>query len=446
MDGSRTDAGARDATSADAADATPSPPSGTLDPTFGDGGVVVTSLAGTPTAVAVQTDERIVVAGVSSGAFWDDFLIARFLPNGSLDPAFGCPSGDGGAEAGDQDADNEDSGDDGGAGCAGGVIGVHPFDPNANDSAGAVAIDPLGRILVAGTSSYSIGTSPSEPSQFVLLRLLPDGRLDTSFGPFSEVPNGTLVGMALQSDGRIVLAGSNVGSIVVVRHNPDGSLDPTFGSGGIASQPLQSPTLTTVSGMAVQPDGSVLVGAWVNDGGQTLVWRFHSDGSPDPSFGNAGVAVIGSTVTAVPFGMGLQPDDKIVLAESVANGLGLYLGAQRLLSSGLVDTSFGVGGTAADTPGGARAVLVEPSGGTLVVAGSEGEAMTLVGLTPAGTLNAAFGSGGRARIVASPAPSVAGAQATAETFQGDGKIVAVGSVPNAAQPQDSFMVVTRLFP
>ncbi len=183
-----------------------------LDPTFGGTGSV--ALANLTPAVAIQPDGKIVTAGMrynggSSNFF--DFAVSRYNADGSLDTTFG------------------------------GTGTVYTDVSGQSDKAYAVVIQSDGKIVVAGTG----GDGPH--FFWDLARYNSDGSLDTTFGNGGKVvtnpnPNGyynEIWDLALQSDGKILAAGDTDngtdGKFAVARYNTDGSLDSTFGSGGIAT-------------------------------------------------------------------------------------------------------------------------------------------------------------------------------------------------------------------
>jgi len=198
---------------------------GSLDTTFGTGGKVISGVSGVSDAalsVAVQSDQRIVVAGYSGNEGSFDVALARFSTDGSLDATFGIGGRvitdlGGGSEAGEK-----------------------------------VVVQPDGKILVGGYSNN--GDNPN----FALLRYATDGSLDTTFGVGGKVitdMGGSVdygSGVALQIDGRIVLAGqSNVGGnpdFAVARYlgdQPPPTDTPTITPTGTAtSTPTQTPTAT----------------------------------------------------------------------------------------------------------------------------------------------------------------------------------------------------------
>ncbi len=162
---------------------------GDLDPSFGSSGKVTTDFGGSDaaSAVAIQTDGRIVAAGRSGSG---DFALARYNVDGSLDPTFGSS-------------------------------GMVMTDFGGSDAASAVAIQPDGRIVTAGRSGSG---------DFALARYNADGSLDPSFGSGGKVTTDfggfdLALGVALQSDGKIVAAGQGGSSFdfALARYNADGS-------------------------------------------------------------------------------------------------------------------------------------------------------------------------------------------------------------------------------
>jgi len=126
----------------------------------------------------------------------------------------------------------------------------------------AIAISRNGKLVVAGE------TDDQKGRHFAVCRYNPDGSLDTSFGAAGKVVNNTTPGganaLALQSDGKIVIAGQAIpdpakpGRLAVLRYNGDGSLDTSFGTGGIASTDLFATGFSTARGVAIQSDGKIV--------------------------------------------------------------------------------------------------------------------------------------------------------------------------------------------
>ncbi len=227
-------------------------PDGTLDTTFDVDGLAVASFGqvfAKADAVAIQADGRIVAAGDISGRF----AIARFTAGGALDTTF---SGDG-------------------------------LDRQEADGADNVLIQPDGRILAEGTSDFSA------------VRYNADGTLDTGFGGDGKVATVTAAvdsscGMALQPNGRIVLAGSTGSDVALMRLNANGTPDASFGTGGKATVDLGGNEQGC--GVALQRDGKIVYGGITtvhpdHSGidSDFAILRFEADGDLDPTFGGDGV-------------------------------------------------------------------------------------------------------------------------------------------------------------
>ena len=300
---------------------------GTLDASFGTGGKVTTAL-GFADAGVLDPEGRIVAAGsmlVSRPDF--DFAVARYAANGALDPSFG----------------------------SGGKV-MTSFG-STTDLAEAVALQADGKIVAAGTS----GVSELRNNAFALVRYSPDGTLDQGFGSggkvttkFSSPGYDAASALAIQPDGKIVVAGSNFvasregpSDFALARYNPDGTLDASFGAGG---------KVTTTFGtggdfgnaLVLQPDGKIVVVGYTYVGGVAgqsyfALARYRADGTLDPGFGFAGkVTTDFGPGGASAWAAALQPDGKIVAA---GTGPGGAFALARYGTNGALDTSFGTGGT-----------------------------------------------------------------------------------------------------
>ena len=325
-------------------------PGGRLDPTFGQGGKVVTDLGANEYAfdVAIQDDGGIVVVGERGTAASDRFAVQRYRPNGTLDPGFA----------------------NGGTALTG--FG-HRF-----QSASAVAIAPGGRIVVAGSTSN--GTT----SRSAVARYLIDGRLDRGFGGDGRVTTDIsssgeqFTDLAVQPDGRIVAVGWAEASLVpafsAVRYTPDGRLDPSFDGDGIARVDV-APGADRALAIARQSDGKLVLAGAVS-ASRRDEWgliRLGSRGHLDPTFGDHGRVV-------TDFGPGfdeadaiaVQANGRLVVAGRIRAGNKDDIGVLRLRPGGGHDRSFGAGGRAlTDVAGGSDAArdLTIASNGKIVVTG-----------------------------------------------------------------------------
>ncbi len=387
---------------------------GLLDTTFDTDGIVTThifSRNNDPQAVAVQPDGKIVVAGYAYNNTSDDFVAARYNPNGSLDTGFG----------------------------SGGIV-VTPIG-TGDDEAYAVAIQPDGKILLAGYAFVGATTDAA------VVRYNSDGTLDTTFSGdgITTTPiginNDFLRSIALQADGKIVIAGfkynSSTSDVAVLRFNSDGTLDDTFdgdsGTGnGIVVTVLGSGNSFGYA-VTVQPDGKILVAGYYSNGANSndsAIVRYNPNGTLDTNFGSGGLAgtVIGAG-TDEAFGIALQTDGKIVIAGCVNKGGGNDFLIARYNSNGSPDAAFGVNG-ATITPIGngveiANGVAIQ-SDGKIVAAGFSSNGanndFALVRRNADGTLDTTFDGDGK---VITPV-GISTDSANGLAIQADGKIVVVG--------------------
>ena len=188
-----------------------------------------------------------------------------------------------------------------------------PFDTTA--STGVIAFQPDGKFLAAGT--FSLNNS----SYVNLVRLLPDGSLDSSFNPGNQAYLGPC-SVAVQPDGKIVMGGNSR----LVRLNPDGTKDPTFNA-----------VINNGQALAVvrQPDGKLIVGGtfgMVNDQAHAGLARFNPDGTLDTSFG------VGTVTNGTVLFLGIQTDGHIIVAGQFTQIKGVpRTGLARLSPNGDVD-------------------------------------------------------------------------------------------------------------
>ncbi|WP_217923452.1 hypothetical protein [Miltoncostaea oceani] len=240
-------------------------------------------------AVLVQPDGKIVIA-VQSPAGNADVVVIRLLPGGAPDPGF---DGDGTA-----------------------VIGF-----GGTDRPEALALQPDGRILVAGSTSSG--------DDMVVARLREDGAIDTSFDfdGRKEIDAGGAAfasAVALQPDGKVVVAGTvDPGDMVVARLRADGSFDPGFAGDGTTR--IDAGGDESGDGVAVQQNGRIVVAGSTSADDDIVVARLNGDGTPDGSFGGGdGRASIDFGGAEQATGVALQPDGGIVVS-------GLTLGVARML-------------------------------------------------------------------------------------------------------------------
>ena len=315
-------------------------------------------------------------------------------------------------------------------------------------SSGAVGLDIAlqddGKIVVAGAAH----AEASDVWAFAVARYETDGTLDPTFsgdGRVRTVPGGQLAfGVAVQPDGKIVAAGDGI-----VRYATDGSLDMGFGVGGR----VDSPFMTDV---AIQPDDRIVTSGFAF--AKFGVYRYETDGTPDATFDGDGKATLGpGTGSAKANGLALQPNGKIVVAGAYRKEPGIRRFALgRLTASGTIDPVFGGGdGFVATRLGGqhseARAVALQPDG-RIVVAGAswygspmqdnaDVSSFAVARYTPSGALDRRFSGDGK--IVTFLGNGFLFEQATAVALQPDGAIAVAGE---ASRHDGDFGVVRYVVP
>lgn len=206
---------------------------------------------------------------------------------------------------------------------------------SAYTTANAVAIQPDGKIVVAG--GYKKGFA----IDFILERYNQDGSTDSSFGMNGRVwtdfgSYDAATALAIQADGKIVAAGQWGPSLALCRYNTDGSLDSSFNSNGKLTVPIAGANC-----MNLQTDGKIVVCCG------NLVLRLMPDGSPDSSFGTNAIATLAHDDHGVGInflGMAIQKDGKILCSGSDGDFV-----IERLDTAGIPDNSFGNGGVVKTT-------------------------------------------------------------------------------------------------
>lgn len=342
-------------------------PSGQRDRSFGQRGVVKTNFRpdlpdGTwsdiPYAVAVEGDGKVVVAGATVDPNSDSSVVlARYLPGGALDGSFG----DGGRVITDRT-------------CTENVCSLH--------HAADMVIQPDGKIVVAGIGY--VGPTPS----IGVMRYLPNGRLDDSFGEggFTATDPGfgnvSAHAVALHKGG-LVVAGTNTSEFITVRYHEDGSVDRSFGTDGITYVDVAPGGYQAPQGIAVDRSDRIVLGGFNQTGSQPdtydyVALRLRPNGHPDETFSGDGVAIGNPSKELFArdqaHDVAVQRDGNVIVV-GVTSRTRLDFGVVRFTERGRPDRSFGRRGTIAVDFGNkrgdwAQAVALDGSGGIVVAGGS----------------------------------------------------------------------------
>lgn len=425
--------------------------SGVLDGSFGVAGVATVNFGSSNAGVdlAVDSSDRLLLSGLDYNYY--NFLGARLTANGALDGSF---DGDG--------------------------IVAADFS-GQTDLNYAVAVDAADNVLLAGFTQ-----SPATGNDFALARFeAAAGALDVSFGGSGKVTTDLLgptdeeaSDLLVQPDGKILTFGYSSGPTsrtLLARHNPDGSLDASFGDGGTLRLDFSGPGVSTyAAAVGLQSDGKIVVGGmrhvwdwqsplYNNTQGDFFLARFLNNGALDTSFGVGGIATAdfeyqyhpssNYTVHGDDFLTDLivTPNDEIIAVGSsngyfgfgLGNGIHSYgslFAVAKFDPNGALDASFDGDGklvtpydpTANEHGNSPQAVALQPDGKILVSGGMYARTWgavlfsgsVVVRYNADGSLDATFGGGdGIAPVdVASTYVSVAGL-----AVQSDGKIVVGGT-------------------
>jgi uncharacterized delta-60 repeat protein len=356
-------------------------PDGSLDAGFGNGGVVSFPKAGGLSGLAVDGQGRILF-GIPAGQPCFPSAVRRILPTGAPDQSFG-----------------------GGDGVATAPLTVR-----------RLARDGAGRIVLAGYAASRACGKYIPPQQITLARLEANGTPDRSFGEEGIVSfrdeigeNSSAFGLAIREDETILVAGNRQ----LLAYTPDGRLDPSFGTGGVA-EAVGGPKILLAlpgGGAVVASSSSSSPFECCPEPGDFIVSRYRPDGSLDPSFGTGGTVTLDVDEMDEATALAPAPGGSFLLAgTSSANECpsGECPAASilaRLTASGRLDPSFGTAGwTPVSIPAKPRPYGFEPRlpglvvlpDGHIVAAGSAGSYSDafIVARDPSGGPDPSFGNGG----------------------------------------------------
>jgi len=324
-------------------------PDGSLDGALNGTGIVMTSVGNGNVharSIALQTDGKILVAGVTSIGLGNYFALVRYNVNGTLDTTFNS---------------------------TGKVVTSVTSTGFLNDSASSVVLQSDGKILVSG---YSNNGSNYD---FALVRYNSDGSLDTTFNGTGKLTtsissSSDFAGsMGLQSNGRIVVAGyvsrfAN-SDFAVARYNSNGSLDTSFNGTGKVTTDIGTATDDLAFGLAMQPDGNILLAGYSNSAGtyQFALVRYLGDPLPDIAVEQPVGNSLTDGVSSSDFGMALAGSDTVVKFYTIRNTGTADLTGLAVMLDGANAGDFGVGALTNTTvaPGASTFLSVNFTPGTI---------------------------------------------------------------------------------
>jgi uncharacterized delta-60 repeat protein len=382
---------------------------GTLDVSFGSSGIVQTVSTHEAFDMIIQPDNKIVVVGsINMGSGNYDIAVARYNADGNLDNSFG-------------------------------TTGIVNVDFNGkNDDASSVALQSDGKIVVVGRAQNSSNNNSDIAVIRLNSDGTLDNSFATN-GKFQLDVDGYAfdyaLNVALQTDGKIVLvamAGTDMfAKNAVIRLNTNGTLDNTFdGDGILKAFSFGSFTLSSLHSVAIQTDGKILLAGSKNN--NFSVARINSDGSLDNTYATSGI--YSGTDMATESKLYIQNDGKLLATYSHATQTTVTV--VRLNQNGTEDSGFGTNGKVTSQVGSpstydfTKDIIVQPNGKIIVTGSSysSGSASDylVIRYNSNGTIDNTFGSSSNGIVVTSVA-STDEDRGKSVKLQSDGKIVVAGS-------------------
>ena len=315
---------------------------GSLDTSFGTGGLVVTPnfTSGSSDicfSIGIQSDGKIIMCGQTTPSSSNySFALARYTTTGTLDTTFGL-----------------------GTGIVTTSFGSF-ISPYTKSTATSLVIQPNGLIILGGSSLNTV----TNKTKFALARYNTNGTLDTTFGSgvglvitdFGTIQDELGFSITLQSNGYIVLGGQissgSVYDFAIVRYDTQGNLDASFGVGGLYK--LNVPTFNSyVASIKVQTNDYIVFGGTTSDPTSVvpqywLLGRLDTTGTLDPTFGTGGTVStsLTSPSTLSANSVAIQTDGKIVVGGTynLNSSAAVSFALARYTTNGTLDTSFGSAG------------------------------------------------------------------------------------------------------
>jgi uncharacterized delta-60 repeat protein len=414
-----------------------------LDPTLAGNGILRQRFAAENWArgsnVVVQPDGKFLVGGegyADDGFSGTEQLLARFNPDGSLDPGFGV----------------------------GGYV-LTDYETFDSDNVADIAVLPDGRILTGGSADWDSNDDST------LSLFLPNGAPDNSFSgdgklrfdaDLSEAGVDNVSQVAITADGKIVVAGSVLRSgdfdVYVKRFLMSGAPDPLFNSGNTYLKHLYyavSDSDDFAAGLVVRADGSIVVAARYETSASTsnaALLGLTPEGLDDTTFGDGVTSsrlLAGGASDSYPIDLVEQADGKLVILYNDYSGAATATGLTRWNATATErDSSFGTAGVLTISRGSdslSPSAFVRLGDGSFLVGGNQYDASLssnsyFAKVTSGGVLDPAFGTGGL-HLVDSGADTE---RLSDVAVQPDGKFLSVGTASSSSTLPSSVQVIRLL--
>jgi uncharacterized delta-60 repeat protein len=341
---------------------------GSLDTLFGNGGKVITSFTNFGDAarvIAIQNDKKIILGGNTKPNSFakTNSLLVRYNSDGTLDTSFGI----GGKVVESAGSVSVLAIQTDGKIIAGSSFTLMRFTSKGiidtsfgiggkvvtdikgyySEQSRAIVIQNDGKIILGG---YGQESGPDKP-HFMLIRYHKNGSLDSTFGVGGIVIGdvGNCNSIALQSDGKIIAGGAFDFSFALARYNTNGSLDNTFGTAGRVITSVGS--TSGGQSVAIQKSGKIVLIGWTNEGAgistSTALVRYNTDGSLDNAFGTGGKVITQWGTSSKGNSISIQNDEKIVVGGFAKKGSNHNnFALARYNTDGSLDNTFGDAGEA----------------------------------------------------------------------------------------------------
>ncbi len=301
-------------------------PNGTIDNSFGNNGVVSVLIDDycTGSAIALQNDGKIVVAGTSYKPAGNnqasEIMVLRLNIDGNLDTTFG-------------------------------TNGITSINLNDSQTINSIAIQSDGKIVAGGEIE---NLAISNINTFGLVRFLNNGDIDTTFGTngytcTSGINGGRILDLKLTDDDKIIAVGNNTPystEHLIVKYDSNGNIDNTFGLNGNGIVQGQINNLSTFTKCVIKNNAIYVSGATSNSKYNALIAKYNLDGMLDSNFGNNGLIVkdFGTNLSSFANDLNFDSNNNLLVGYSYGSTSNYDFGLESYNANGVLNQNFGVNG------------------------------------------------------------------------------------------------------